>query len=1497
MNYFLISRISKTQFVKTKKNLFLFAFLLFSIIGKAQFDSVVHTGELLNISSGENVYIMGSFTDMSVAGSVGNEGTIHLQGDLRNTGTNNIFGTTPATVSGTLRFFGVTPSFNARIFGTDTINFRNLTIDLDNPALTGNVLLRYSQINAAGDVRFLNGGFDLDHNVLNLVYIPSSLITSGGIIAESNTARALVLTDNPDGKITLSNFPFTSGTTYSNLKGMGLGFYLDNPLTVSTVSPVLTRTFQSQACGDSIGHVGSINRVFRMEGNTLNPLFKNANIKFLNPSELAGNNQDSMHIFVSEDRAQIWRQRLNNTGDADSVTSDGSTYFTFAPNYTVITAANYAPCVMEPILINQIITGITPNDTLFSISTAVSCSSPVNVRLYATGEPGAFIEWRDPINNLYTAQGTDGYYDALSLGTYWVRLTNIRGCMDSLSIVVVDVLPGSAAIGTHPSQLCIGNSVSFSPVSTLSTSTYNWNFGDGTTASTSTASHLYTTIGTYTITLVVTTAQGCLSSSTSTIQINALPVPSFSSGPVCAGLAMNFNNSTTVISLPTTVDLNWDFGDGVTDSTTDNISGTSSATGDISHIYSVAGTYNVILTALANGCSSDTTISVTVYPLPVVDFTFSSACQGAAVVFTNSSSISDASSLSYLWDFNNGSGPTSSTVDPSYSYGPTATGTYTVSLTATSSNGCVSDTVQAITIAPNPVANFTTTNACQGTSLTNNLASFVNGTTPLAGNTYAWTFGDGNTGTGALSEINAYASPGTYTVSLVVTTAGGCVGSVNNNVIIYPIPSVSFSSQPAACSGENVIFTNTTSPTSSTYVWLFPSTPTSSTSINVSQAFSNPGTSAITVPITLTATSLNGCSASSTNSITINPLPILSLGDSITTCGTTYPLDANPGGVNAGSSYLWNTLATTDSILVALNGTYSVTVTSPSGCINSESVSVTLNGTVLPTLGADATFCDNTVLDAGYPGSTYLWSTGATSQTITITAPGPGTYSVTVTDVNGCIGTNSVNITIVPSTPVSLGLDTVECASTGVVLNAGIATTYVWTNVSTGAIVSTASTLTVPATGEYAVQITNSGCSSTDTIVVTLNASPSFSLGPDATICDQLFLNATIPLGGPYSYSWNTLAVSPAITVTSTGTYNVLITNTSTLCSAIDSIDVIINPLPTVALGSDTSLCSYQTITLDAGNTGSSFVWNSGQTTQTINVSASGTYSVTVTDGFGCSSSDPIQVTILPVFSIDLGPDKPFCPGSTLILDAGLTTSGNTYLWENSSTILTTTATYTVADTGMYYLTVSDSYNCLANDSVKVIPSNISLYALFLAASEIIEGQELVFINLSYPRPYTSQWYLDNVLVTNDSSPTIAFNGPVSPPSDIIYVTLKVNNGYCTSILTKPITVSPAFMPVPTEGEKPVTPKEEALFSQINQVNLYPNPNSGIFNFSIDITKETIAMINIYSITGALVYSEKRFVSSGVIPYDFQELNPGMYFFTIEIFNEKRTLKFIKTPN
>ena len=1458
-----------------KKNLFLFAFLLLSLVGKAQ-DSLVHTGELMQIAAGQNVYMMGNFTDLSTTLVVANEGTVHLQGNLRNNGSVNIFG--PAT-TGTLRFFGGSAVFNASIFGANPINLWNLKIDLANPALIGNVLLRNNTLNASGAVSFLSGGFDLDDNVFNLVHNAS--FPGAGIIAESNTARPLLLTDNPDGKIVLLNYPFSSGLTYYNVKGMGLGFHLVGSLGGS--SSTLTRTFQSQPCGDSVGRFGSIQRVFRMEGNTNAPLFTNANIKFLNPSELAGNDQDSLRISVSEDRGQVWRQRINNTGSIDSVTSDGTTLFSSGTDYTAITAATYPCNGMDSILINQIITGVTPNDTLFSIDSAISCSSSVvNVQLYATGEVGAYFEWRNASTYSYSPQNGPGYFNATALGTYWVRMTNIRGCMDSLSIVVVPVAPGNSAIAAHAPQICLGSSITFNPAVPVGTSTYAWDFGDGATASTSSASHLYATNGTYTITLSVTTAQGCLSSSTSSIQVNAFPVVSFATSPACPGIPINFDNNTTVVSLPTFVSLNWNFGDLTIDSSTANTSGTGGS-GDIIHSYVSGGSYSVTLTATANGCTATSTQTVTVYPSPVASFTFGPACQGSNVAFTNTSTISPSTALSYLWDFT-GVGPTSSTQDPSYSYGPTATGTYNVTLTTTSTNGCVSDTTQTISISSNPIASFTAANACESASATSNSAIFTN-TTPSVGTppfTYAWNFGDGNSGT-LLNESNSYLSPGTYTVSLIVTSATGCLGSVTNSVVIFPNPTVGFSALNA-CANVPINFTNTTTGAVS-YLWNFPSISTSATSTNTTQTFSTSGT----FPVTLTATSSNSCQAIYNDSITIDPLPVLSLGGSITTCGTTYTLDASPGGINAGSSFSWNTLATTPSIITTLDGTYTVTVVSPLGCVNSESVTVALNGVVMPTLGPDAVACDNTILDAGYPSAltTYAWSTGASTQTIFVTTT--GTYSVTVTDQNGCVGTNTVNITIVPSTPVSLGMDTIACASTGVLLNAGTAATYLWSDGSSAA------TLQVPATGYYWVQITNSGCSSSDTIQVTLNASPIFSLGPDAIACDQLLLNGF--MGSGYSYYWNTTDITPSITVTSSANYDLTITNNLTSCSSKDTVGVTINPLPIVYLGNDTILCSYQTITIDAGNSGSSFLWNSGPTTQTISVAATGLYEVTVTDANSCSSTDQMLVTIRPVFTIDLGPDKQYCPGSTLILDAGLTTTGNTYLWENNSTTLATTATYTVADTGMYYLTVQDSYNCTANDSVDVLPSNTSLYAVFLAQSEIVQGESVVFVNLSYPRPYTSTWYLNNILVSNDSSPTIAFTMPISPPSDTIYATLKVSNGMCTSIRTKPIKVSSPFSPISLEDNKPAKPDEEVLFTQINQVNLYPNPNSGVFNFAIDISKEAYAYITIYSISGTLVYSEKRFVSSGIIPYDLNELNAGMYFFSIEIFNEKRTLKFIKIQN
>jgi PKD repeat protein len=946
--------------------------------------------------------------------------------------------------------------------------------------------------------------------------------------------------------------------------------------------------------------------------------------------------------------------------------------------------------------------------------------------------------------------------------------------------------------------------------------------------------------------------------------VNALPQASFTASSACPGTSITFHNTSTVASLPTTVSLSWNFGDGTTGSSTDNTTGTSPS-GTIVHTYALTGTDTVKLIATANGCSSlPYVVPIIVYPVPVTAFTYGAACEGQAVAFSNASTISDSSPLTYLWDFT-GSGPTSASVNPAYTY--TTSGTYNVSLTTTSTNGCTSSVTHQVTIGQNPVVSFNLTNACINTP-----ASFGSTTagSPL---TYLWNFGDSNTGS-QQNESHSYTVAGSYNVSLTVTTSSGCTASTTQSVTIYPGPNVSFTSQNQ-CVNTSFSFTNT-STNAASYLWDFPSLSTTSTQQNPTETFTTAGR----FPVKLTATSSNGCQATRIDSVTVYSLPVVNLGAAVTTCGNSYSLDAN----NSGSTFLWSTGATTQQYVVTHNGTYSVTVTNPQGCSASQSVSVTLNSVVSPALGPNSVYCDSTTLDAGYPGGSYVWSTGATTQTIKVTVS--GTYSVTVTDQNNCSGSGSVTITINKGTPVSLGPDRVACSSTGVLLNAGTASSYSW---STGA---TTQTLQVPATGYYWVKISNgAGCSSSDTIHVTLNPSPVFSLGNDTTVCNQYVLNAFVSNS---SYSWNTGVTTPSITVNASGTYKVTVTDNTTLCSSADSIKMVINPLPVVNLGSNITLCSYQTATVNAGNPGSSFQWNNGQTTQSITVSTQGLYSVKVTDANNCVNTGQITVNVRPVFVINLGPDRPYCTGSTLILDPGLTTTGNTYLWENIHGVLATSATYSVADTGQINLTVTDAFQCVAKDSINILPSTLSLFPEFLADSKIKNGESDVMVNLSYPKPYTSEWFVGNVLVSNDSSPTILMSIGALPLRDsTVFVTLKVNNQFCLSQKTKPILI--------LSGHSPISPSPKSqdpdLFSEIYSVNLYPNPNNGLFNFYIDINLETVASINIFSITGALVYTEQRSVITGTTAYDFEHLSPGIYFFQVTTRNDRKTLKFIKTAN
>jgi hypothetical protein len=311
-------------------------------------------------------------------------------------------------------------------------------------------------------------------------------------------------------------------------------------------------------------------------------------------------------------------------------------------------------------------------------------------------------------------------------------------------------------------------------------------------------------------------------------------------------------------------------------------------------------------------------------------------------------------------------------------------------------------------------------------------------------------------------------------------------------------------------------------------------------------------------------------------------------------------------------------------------------------------------------LGADRAVCGNTTLDAGNAGAAFVWSTGATTQTLNVTTS--GTYSVTVTQ-GGCSSTDNVVITVNPAPSVNLGPDQTVCGST--TLDAGNpGATYLW---STGA---TTQTISVSTSGNYSVTVTANGCDATDDVQVTITPAPVVNLGPDISTCAT---NATLDAGNPgLTFNWSTGESTQTISVTVDGIYWVDVTDGS--CTTRDSINVALNTgALTVNLGADRTICDGASVTLDAGNPGASYVWSTGATTQTITVSASGTYSVTVSQN-GCTGTDEVQVTVnaLPTASIT-APDTTITASATAI--SGIGSAGASLGWNFGSDASPATAT------------------------------------------------------------------------------------------------------------------------------------------------------------------------------------------------------------------------------
>ncbi|MES2764037.1 MAG: T9SS type A sorting domain-containing protein [Bacteroidota bacterium] len=388
------------------------------------------------------------------------------------------------------------------------------------------------------------------------------------------------------------------------------------------------------------------------------------------------------------------------------------------------------------------------------------------------------------------------------------------------------------------------------------------------------------------------------------------------------------------------------------------------------------------------------------------------------------------------------------------------------------------------TTAALPIASFTSTSVkCAGNSIT---FSDQSSNSPA---TWAWSFPGGSPSSSTSQNPSiTYTNSGTYTVTLQSANANGTSTAVSQTITVNAKPSVAVNSA-TVCSG---ISANLSASGATTYSW---NTGASTTSISV--------TPTVSTNYTVTGTNTVGCTDTRTTSVTVKATPTVAVSNATICSGTSANLTAS-----GASTYSWSTGAGTASISVTptTTTTYTVAGTNTLNCSNTKTVSVTVKTT--PTVAVtNATICSGNAITLTASGATtYSWSTGATTASVSVTPSVATNYTVTGTTV-GCVNTKTVSVTVKTTPTVAVNNATI-CSGNSAVLTASGATTYSW---NTGA--TTASVSVVPSSStSYTVTGTTAGCVNTKMVSVTVNTLPVVTLASVASpIC---VTNSSVSLSG-----------------------------------------------------------------------------------------------------------------------------------------------------------------------------------------------------------------------------------------------------------------------------------------------------------------------------------------------------------------------------------------------
>ena len=456
--------------------------------------------------------------------------------------------------------------------------------------------------------------------------------------------------------------------------------------------------------------------------------------------------------------------------------------------------------------------------------------------------------WNFGDGNSSTSQNPTHTYS--NAGTYSVTLTitNTNNCTNTITKqVVVYPLP-IVNFAVNP-LVCKNSSVSFTN-QTTGASSYNWQFGDGTSTSTQSPTHSYSDTGVFVIKQIATTQFGCKDSTSKNTYVIENPISNFTTLPNkgCAPLSVQFKNT----SAGQAVTYNWDFGNGITqtivnsDPTTHNIIYPSGRNDSI---------YHIILTTTNLCGTSKHKDSVTVYPTPDVNFGLSqnSGCSPFTLSLINTV---NSKPDTMKWDFGDGS-PTqictlySTIIKHTFTYIGLKDTTYTIKLIAI--NSCGSDTIKKqFTVLPNTVHAFFNIDSLNGcVPLTAHLTNYSTGA-----NQYSWDFGDGNY-SNLTNPSHTYSNAGQYTIRLAVTNGCSYDTVLSSKITVLPNPIPNFSFNDNVCEKTGIVnFTNLASNVKNT-MWYFGDGATSANS-NPIHTYNSDGTFTTTLKIT----NQNNCVAS-----------------------------------------------------------------------------------------------------------------------------------------------------------------------------------------------------------------------------------------------------------------------------------------------------------------------------------------------------------------------------------------------------------------------------------------------------------------------------------------------------------------------------------------------------------------------------------------------------------------------------------------------------------